>query len=72
MGVQEKVRHGGAILMEESLQKVSGKAVMHPGDNHHLLSTYCMLGPVPHHDQFLSLENGSHNSTSFVRVVVSS
>ena len=49
MAVQEKAGYGGMVLMEESLQNVSKKAVQHPGNSCHLLSTYCMLGSVPHH-----------------------
>lgn len=36
--------------MKESLHKVSRKAVLHPGNNHRLLSSYCMLSPVSHRD----------------------
>lgn len=57
------------VLMKESLQNVSREAVVHLGNDHDLLSTYRMLSPVPHHYQFLFLENGNKNSTSFVRVV---
>lgn len=67
MGIQEEAGHGGVVLMEESLQRVSKKAVLHPGNSHHLLSIYCMLSPVPHHGSFLSLETGN-NSASFIRV----
>lgn len=48
MVVQEKAGYGGVVLMEESLQNVSEKAVQHPGNSCRLVSTYCMLGSVPH------------------------
>lgn len=58
MAVQEKARHRGVILMDESLRKVSRKAVLHPGNSHNLLSTYCMLGSMPYHYSFLLWKMG--------------
>lgn len=48
-GVWGKTGHESVVLMEENLQKVGKKAMLHPSNCCQLLITYYMLGPLPHH-----------------------